>query len=370
MASLLKAVGYRTAAIGKWHLGYGTGKQDFTEALRPGPLELGFDEHFAVPQNHGDASGVYVENHRVAGLRSRNKIPAGVSPYGQEYMGIDAPQRVDIDVMDVLTSRAEDWIRRQNKQTPFFLYFTPVAIHQPITPSPSTNGSSSAGTYGDWIHDLDNSVGRILKALDQQGATQDTLLVFTSDKGGVLQTSGDRPEGIAHRAGLHVNGDWRGGKHGIYQGGFRVPFLVRWPGNAPAGATSNETINLVDLLATFSAVVGKPLPKADIAAEDSHNVLPAFLGKASKTPIRSSMITHSADGVFAIRQGPWKYCEGKAAKPTGLVPAARRAELTPQLFNLREDPREQNNLFLNHPDVAQRLSTLLDQARASGYTRK
>jgi len=369
VASLLKAEGYRTAAIGKWHLGYGTGKTDFTGDLRPGPLEIGFDDHFAVPQNHGDASGVYVENHRVAGLRSAEKVPAGITPYGQKYMGINAPQRVDVNVMDVLTTRAVSWIRQQNKSTPFFLYFTPVAVHQPVTPSPATHGTSAAGPLGDWIHDLDNSVGRILQALDDANATQETLLVFTSDNGGVLQTTGDRPEALATQAGLHVNGHWRGGKHGIYQGGFRVPFLVRWPGKAPAGTTSHETISLVDLLATFAAVLGKPLPIAKNAAADSFNMLPAFLGKSPQTPIRNAFITHSADGVFAIRQGPWKFIEGKAAKPFDRVPAPRRAELNPQLFHLPADPREQNNLVQQHPEVAQRLSALLNEGRDKGYTR-
>ncbi len=369
LASLLKSEGYNTAAIGKWHLGYGTGKADFTGDLKPGPFQLGFDYHYAVPQNHGDASGVYVENHRVAGLRSANKVPAGTTPYGSQYMGIDAPQRVDVDVMDTLTSRAMDWISKQNKSTPFFLYFTPVAVHQPITPSAATNGTSSAGALGDWIHDLDNSVGRILKVLDEQKATEDTLLVFTSDNGGVLQTSGDRPEAIAHRSGLKVNGDWRGGKHSSYQGGFRVPFLVRWPGKSPAGESSSETINLVDLLATFAAVVGKPLPKTPTAAEDSFNMLPAFLGRSSKKPIRKSMITHSADGVFAIRQGPWKYIEGKSAKPADRVPAPRRSELTPQLFNLSEDPGEEKNIIAQQPEIASRLSALLKESRDKAYTR-
>jgi arylsulfatase A len=369
IASMLKAEGYNTAAIGKWHLGYGTGKADFTGELKPGPLEIGFDYHFAVPQNHGDASGVFVENHRVAGLRSTQIRPVGEGPYGRAYMGIDAPQRVDEKVMDVLTGHAVDWIGKQNREKPFFLYFTPVAVHFPITPSARGKGSSMAGPYGGWIHDLDDSVGRILQALDDHHLAQDTLVVFTSDNGGVLMTEGDRPEAIAYRAGLHLNGDWRGGKHGIYQGGFRVPFLVRWPGHAPAGATCDETINLVDLGATLAAVVGKPLPSAEGAAEDSHNVLPAFLGNKSSAPLRDSMISHSSDGVFAVRQGPWKYMEGKPAKPLKAVPNARKGELTPQLYNLQDDPREQKNLIADKPEVAARMLDLLSTMRAKGRTR-
>jgi len=370
LASLLKAQGYRTAAIGKWHLGYGSEKVDFTTELKPGPLEIGFDYHFGVPQNHGDASGIYVENHRVFGLRSPRIVPSGTSPYGRPFIGIDAPHRVDDQVMDVLTNHAVDWLGKQSPDKPFFLYFTPVGVHEPVTPSARARGTSAAGPYGDWIHDLDHSVGRVLKALDDRKLAQDTLLIFTSDNGGVLLSEGDRAEAVAYRAGLRVNGDWRGRKHSIYQGGFRVPFLLRWPGNAPAGTTSDETINLVDMLATISAVVGRPLPKADGAAEDSSNVLPAFLGKKSATPLRSSMIVHSADGVFAIRQGDWKYVEGKPAKPADRVPAARKDELAAQLFNLKDDPGEAKNLIETHRDVAARLSDLLSTSREQGHTRR
>jgi arylsulfatase A len=368
MASLLKSEGYNSAAIGKWHLGYGGGKTDFTADLNPGPLEIGFDYHFAIPQNHGDAAGVYVENHRVAGLRSNRIEPFGKNYYGRPFMGIDAPQRVDDLVMDVLTDHAVEWIGKQSAAKPFFLYFTPVAVHEPTTPSAKTRGTSGAGPYGDWIHDLDNSVGRVLKSLDDHKLAEDTLVIFTSDNGGVLLTEGDRPEAVAYRAGLHVNGDWRGRKHSIYQGGFRVPFIVRWPGKAPAGTTCGETINLVDMLATVAALVEKPLPAADGAAEDSHNVLPTFLGKKSAAPIRDSMISHSADGVFAIRQGPWKFIEGKAAKP--VVPAARKGEATPQLYNLQDDPAEQKNVMDERRDVASRLADLLSTSRAKGHTRK
>jgi len=370
ISSLLKGEGYNTAAIGKWHLGYGTGKTDFTKELKPGPLELGFDYHFGVPQNHGDASGVFVENHWVAGLRSAEHKDAGISPYGRPFMGIDAPQRVDDEVMDVLTDHAVDWIGKQSAQKPFFLYFTPVAVHEPVTPSKRAKGSSTAGPYGDWIHDLDYSVGRVLKALDDHKFSDDTLLIFTSDNGGVFMTAGDRAEAVAYRAGLHVNGDWRGGKHGIYQGGFRVPFMVRWPGKAPTGTTCDETINLVDMLATISAIVEKPLPAAEGAAEDSHNALPTFLGKKPAKPVRESMVSHSADGIFAMRQGDWKYVEGKPAKPVEKVPKARAGEMTQQLYNLRDDPREEKNVIDEHREIAAKLEDLLSTQKAQGRSRK
>ncbi|WP_182864731.1 sulfatase family protein [Rhodopirellula sp. JC639] len=364
IASLLKAAGYRTAAIGKWHLGYGTTKADFTKPLTPGPLDIGFDYHFAVPQNHGDASGIYVRNRQVVGLRSDRNLHVGKSPYGRDFIGIDAPQRVDEDVMDELTTDAVTWLEKQTADTPFFLYFAPVAIHFPYTPSDKTKGESGTGLYGDWIHELDLSVGRILDAIDRMKATDQTLVIFTSDNGGVLMTEGTRPEAEAYRAGLRCNGHLRGRKHSIYEGGFRVPFLVRWPGHVQPGTVCDDTINLVDIYATLAAVIDQPLRPDEDAAEDSFNVLPAMLGTPKEEPPRPSMIVHSPNGNFAIRRGPWKYIEGKSSPTLKRVP--RRDELHAQLFNLQDDPGEKHNVINKHPDVVNRLASLLEQQRTDG----
>lgn len=367
IASLLKSVGYRTAAIGKWHLGYGTDKADFTKSLSPGPLDIGFDYHFAVPQNHGDASGVYVRNRKVVGLRSGRQVPVGKSPYGRDYMGIDAPQRVDENVMDELTTEAIEWLQKENDDHPFFLYFAPVAIHFPYTPSDKRKGKSGCGLYGDWIHELDHSVGRILDTLDGMKVTDNTLVIFTSDNGGVLLIEGSRPEAEAYRIGLRCNGTWRGRKHSIYEGGFRVPFLARWPGQIPAATGCDETINLVDMYATIAAIIDEPIPADQAVAEDSFNILPALLGNPPAKPIRSSMILHSPNGNFAIRSGPWKYIEGKASPTLKRIP--RREELIPQLYHLQDDPAEENNVLGKHREIVKQLSELLDHQRSSGSTR-
>jgi arylsulfatase A len=364
IASLLKSAGYRTAAIGKWHLGYGSERHNFRKELSPGPLDIGFDYHFAVPQNHGDASGVYVRNREVVGLRSDRTISVGKSPYGRDYYGIDAPQRVDENVMDELTTEAVGWLDQQRPDTPFFLYFAPVAIHFPYTPSNQTKGASGIGLYGDWIHELDLSVGRILDKLDGMGATDDTLFVFTSDNGGVLMTEGERPEAEAYRAGLRCNGDWRGRKHSIYEGGFRVPFLVRWPGRVEPGTVCDETINLVDMYATIAALIDHPVSPDRDVAEDSFNVLPAMLDMPHQEPVRSSMIVHSPNGNFAIRSGSWKYIEGQPS-PT-LKQPPQRVELHAQLYNLQDDPGEQNDVINDHPEVVKHLATLLERQRADG----
>lgn len=367
IASLLKSVGYRTAAIGKWHLGYGTKKADFTKPLSPGPLDIGFDYHFAVPQNHGDASGVYIRNREVVGLRSNRTIPAGKSPYGRDFIGLDAPHRVDENVMDELTTDAIGWLNQQTDDTPFFLYFAPVAIHFPYTPSDKTKGKSGIGLYGDWIHELDLSIGRILGTLDRINAADNTLVIFTSDNGGVLMTDGDRPETDAYRAGLRCNGKWRGRKHSIFEGGFRVPFIVRWPEHVPPGTACNETINLVDMHATMAALIDQSYPSNEHGAEDSFNVLPAILGNPVTASVRPSMILHSPNGNFAIRRGPWKYIEGKAS-PT-LKKISRRDELVAGLYNLQNDPGEQNNLIDELPDIASGMADLLQKHRNSGRSR-
>ncbi|WP_296452909.1 arylsulfatase [Rubinisphaera sp.] len=366
IATLLKSAGYRTAAIGKWHLGYGTEKHDFTKPLSPGPLDLGFDYHFAVPQNHGDASGVYVRNQSVVGLRSDQKIKAGKSSYGRDFMGIDAPQRIDDNVMEELTSDAIRWLQQKDSK-PFFLYFAPVAIHFPYTPSEQTKGKSGSGLYGDWIHELDLSVGRILNTLDRMKVSDNTLVIFTSDNGGVLMTSGDRPEAEAYRAGLRCNGKWRGRKHSIYEGGFRVPFIVSWPGHVDAGSSCDQSISLVDMYATLAAIVDQPVPADESVAEDSFNVLPAILGVPSPKLLRPSMILHSPNGNFAIRRGPWKYIEGKSSPTLKKVP--QREELHAALYNLQDDPSEQKNVLVEHPDIAKELSDLLNKQRNSGRSR-
>jgi arylsulfatase A len=398
MASMLKRHGYRTAAIGKWHLGYGDGKglllyrTDYTAELSPGPLAVGFDYHFGVPSNHGDLTGVYVENRFVYGLHD-GKIPEGLrlpgpdaddpnfqATYGPEdtesgrakTLDLEAPRRRNQRVMATLTDKAVAWLAEQPKDQPFFLYFTPVAVHNPVTPDTDLAGKSRAGLYGDWIHELDRSTGRILKTLDRQGRANDTLVIFTSDNGGVFRPDNTTSlQTQAYQAGLRVNGDLRGGKHTVWEGGFKVPFLVRWPGRVPARTTCGDMISLADLLATTAAIVGEPLPAPSKAAEDSYNVLPALFGESGAKPARSDIIVHSADGVFAIRKGPWKWIEGVPVDD--IRPGARKAraaEFRAQLYNLQDDPAETRDVSAEHPDMVQELSALLNRYRNGGYSRE
>jgi arylsulfatase A len=396
LASLLKAKGYATAAVGKWHLGYGRENEnpkwrtDYTAELSPGPLDIGFDYHFGVPSNHGDLTGVFVENRFVYGLRSGG-IPSGMklagpaadsddfkASYGPadmengkaKILDLDAPRRKNERVMKVLTDKATAWLEAQPKDRPFFLYFTPVAVHNPVTPDKALAGSSAAGPYGDWIHELDHSVGRILATLDKMGATQDTLVIFTSDNGGVCKPENTRLlQTTAIKAGLKVNAELRGGKHDVWEGGFKVPFIARWPGKVAAGSTAAQTVSVVDILATTAEIVGSPLPPQETGAEDSRSFLPALLGQAGAKG-RDDMIVHSADGTFALRKGRWKWIEGMPADE--IAEGARKArqdQFRPQLFDLQADPAETKDVSQAHPEVVAELKDLLRRYRDGGYSR-
>ncbi len=370
LASLLKPHGYATGFVGKWHLGYGTAPRvDYTKELNPGPLELGFDYQFAVPQNHNDITRVFVENHRVFGLRSNRLTPT------PGKLGLDAPEREDPKTMGELTDRAVAWLgQRRGQPAPFFLYFAPVAVHELITPSAETTGSSQAGPYGDFIHDLDLSVGRILQTLDDLKVAGNTLVIFTSDNGGVIvDSSKSNTQKVARDAGLKINGALRGGKHDIWEGGFKVPFIVRWPGHVAPGTTSAAMIGLVDVFATLATVVGEKQLDRTTTAPDSYNILPAFLDPQPEQPLRPDLLLQSANGVYAIRRGPWKWVEGVPAALPGKKAAPKKSpkgdQFHPQLFNLETDPAETTDVAAQHPEIVRQLSETLRQQRSQGFSR-
>jgi arylsulfatase A-like enzyme len=376
VASMLKQQGYRTAVIGKWHLGFGTSSPvDYTAALKPGPLEIGFEYFHGLASNHGDGTGVYLDTVtdasseslvKVAGLRSAKTEPFGKTTYGGQFMGLDAPQRVDEEVMPHLTQKAVAWIDGQRASgKPFFLYFSPVSAHSPSTPSDQTKGTSKAGVYGDWIHELDLSIGQLLDALDRMKIADNTLVLLTSDNGGEDRNFA-HAELKAIASGLKMNGHLRAGKHSIFEGGMRVPFIARWPKKIAAGSVSNVPVSLVDLFASFATLTGAELPPVDVGAEDSFNVLPAFF-EDSAAPLRPAIVGHSGWGVFSIRKGPWKWIEGKHS--TKNRPKGDGDQLVPQLYNLEKDPSETRNVLSEYPEIAAELSELLETWRKQGHSR-
>lgn len=385
--AMLHRQGYATGFVGKWHLGFGAqSPTDYTTALRPGPLELGLDFFHGIASNHGDGTGVYLGTEddpadgpvvKVAGLRSARLAPFGPSFYGKNgggFMGLDAPQRVDEEVMPHLTDEAVGWIAKQPVEKPFCLFFAPVAIHEPITPSRELKGTSRAGNYGDWIHELDRSVGRILEELDRRGLAQDTLVVLTSDNGGenrygIRAWAGSEQSAnkAAIAAGLRMNGHWRAGKYSIYEGGLRVPLIARWPAAVPAGTACDLPISLVDMFATCAAIVDADLPPPAEGAEDSFDARSLLVDADPSTAIRPVVVGHSGDGIFSIRQGPWKWIEGIPAK---IGKKSQGHEPRAELYDLESDPGESRDVAADHPDIVLRLRTELERIRQAGHSRK
>ncbi|MCK5175404.1 MAG: arylsulfatase, partial [Planctomycetes bacterium] len=330
----LQEHGYQTAHVGKWHLGYTNldNVEDLSaQPLVPGPRSLGFDYHFAVPNNIDWLPKVYIENESIWGLRSVGKHPYGKSSYkAQQYHGYDAPQRITTKVSQDLADAARNWILktvRQKPNKPFFLYFAQVAVHNPISPSEKWRGSSGAGPYGDYIHDVDHSVGEVLDALAYSGVLDNTLVIFTSDNG-------------SEKGGRDSVGPLRGKKARIYEGGHRVPFIALWKKggigdgnpNTP-GQSSDQVFGLNDMFATFAALTGQSMAPFGKWAQDSENVLDVLLGKNKKRPPLVMHDDYSSGPALALRDGPWKLIiSGDLVRGNELKPVA--------LFNLQKNRME------------------------------
>ncbi len=330
VASVLRDAGYATGAVGKWHLGVGRGEDGWKGELRPGPLEVGFDRYFGMPgPNHGRP--ILVEDHRLV-------YPADASRIGG-FENKELKRRRQRKLGPKLAERAVRFIE-DHRDEPFFLYYVPCAIHTPYTPAKRFRGTSEWGKRGDFIHQLDWCVGRVLKTLRRLDLKEETLVVFTSDNGG------DHPDSV---------GPFRAHKTSVYEGGHRVPLLARWPGRIPAGRRSDQMVSLIDLTATVAAVLGRELPKG--AAPDSRNVLPALTGEPTDEPVRRVMINKSCRGPIAIREGPWKLVFPDGFRPTEEgMKRLRAGKLGKgELYNLAKDRKEQNNRYRDRPKKVKRL---------------
>ncbi len=371
LASLCKSQGYRTGAFGKWHLGLQTGvaETDWNQPLQPGPRAVGFDYFYGLGGNPGNGPHAFIEDENIVGRIPGEKVVVAAAGAKGTTTGVREQRAVD-RIMETITAKATGWIET-NQAAPFFLYFAPNAVHGPIAPNPRFTGSPY-GSYGDFIHELDWSVGQILVSLDRLKLTENTLVIFTSDNGGIVDV-GNGNTGKAMAAGLAINGHLRGGKHTEYEGGFREPFIVRWPGQVPANTVSDQVIALPDVLATVAAILHAPLAKG--AGEDSFNVLRAFTEATPGAPVREHFIMQAADGTYALRLGDWRLIERVGApkfeqRPT--TKTAKKVHAGPkhdELFNLTDDPAETKDLSATHADHVAKMKRLLAAARERGFTR-
>ena len=359
LGTLLQAHGYRTAAVGKWHLGMDFGRLsdiaevtrgnrgvDFDAEILDSPIDHGFDEFFGTSGNvEYSFPHVYIRNRRFE-ANPDNDGPDHAEIYGDSYA----------EILDRITEEAVSFIERAGQTAePFFLYFPLTAPHLPLAPNEQFAGQTGLGPYGDVVAQLDWTVGQVLDALDQAGTRDNTLVIFTSDNGSFMSNLRD---GVSrdhtqlasirgYRTSTHKsNGDWRGQKAGILEGGHRVPLLMRWPERIAAGSTTPTTVSLTDLYATLAEIVGQQEPVPGVAP-DSVSLLPLLRGDALArgTPL----VHHTADAWFGLRDGRWKLVSGSR----------------PQLFDLERDPRELRNVASRNPEVVARMEASLASIRAA-----
>lgn len=377
IADFLGDQGYHTGIVGKWHLGLGfakNGKQfDFSQAVSDSPHTHGFAFSHVIPASLDFPPYVYIRNGQITQFP---KLVQGAKKFPKFLRkGERSPGFVMEEVLDELARQSDGYIQRKAKDnTPFFLYVPLTAPHKPVWPHPRFVGKTELGPYGDFVAQVDATVGDILKSIDDAGIRDNTLVIYTSDNGSFMRRSKD-PNFIGHvqddsvqefRESDHTaNGSFRGTKADIYEAGHHVPFLARWPGQIVAASECDETICLTDLFRTTAEIVGGE-PES-VAAPDSFSLWPLMQGHTWTTP-RTPIVHHSAAGMFAIRDGKWKLILGNGsggrAKPRG-QPFGRPY----QLYDVSADIAEAKNLIADHPEIAGRLEKQLEKIRESGTSR-
>jgi arylsulfatase A-like enzyme len=395
LPSIFGRAGYTTGVVGKWHLGLGPkGGPDWNGEIKPGPGDIGFNYAFVMAATGDRVPTVYVENRRVVDLDPADPIkvnygePIGNWPtgkgnpenlkmrpsHGHDQTIVNGVSRIgymtggksalwkDEEMADVFTKKAVSFIE-QNSAAPFFLYFALHDPHVPRVPHPRFVGKSGMGPRGDAILQADWCVGEILAALDKLKLTNNTLVVFTSDNGPVID-DGYRDQAVEKLGRHKPAGPWRGGKYSNFEAGTRVPFIIRWPGAVKRGVT-DALVSQIDFPASFASLLNQKLAEAD--APDSFDVIRALLGK-SKTG-RAHLVEQAS--ALSLRQGQWKFITPSKGQrinrdtntETGNDPA-------PQLYYLTSDPGETNNVAGKHPEKVGEMETMLRQIRESGRSWK
>jgi arylsulfatase A len=398
VADIMKDSGYATACIGKWHLGFGEDTPNWNGDLKPGPLELGFDYYFGMPVVNSHPPFVYVENHRVVGLDANDPFVYGqlaktkVIEEKRKLDDIGGAEKAhdlydDYQVGTTLAGKAVNWIKA-HKDDPFFLYLPTTNIHHPFTPHPQFQGTSEAGRYGDFVHELDWIVGEVTRTLAEEGLADNTLIIFTSDNGGMINLGGQE----AWRRGHEQNGDLLGFKFDAWEGGHRVPFIARWPGKIPANSVSHQLISTIDLMATLAALTGRELKTGE--APDSLNILPALTGDTAQAVRDHLVLAPLRKTHLSLRSGDWVYISGPAGggfrapkvgdrgfggypalhfagqENSNMVNGVRKPNAPEeQLYNLTSDPYQTTNVVRDQPAKAQFMREQLAAIQAAKSTR-
>lgn len=366
VAQLLKNKGYQTACIGKWHLGLDWAKQsngaiDFTKPINGGPTQLGFDYFFGITASLDIPPYVYINGNIVTATRIDSvKEQGGQGFWRAGPIGNDFKHQ---DVLDTFVSKSIQYIESASKKKdPFFLYLALASPHTPILPSNSHLGKTGTNAYGDFVAMTDEKVGQILQYLKDKNLDKNTMIVFTSDNG--CSPTANFKE--LREKGHDPSGGFRGTKADVYEGGHRIPFIVKWPGVVKANSISSATICLTDFMATCSDILGMQLQNS--VTQDSYSLLPLLTSSKKVVYQRTSSIHHSIDGYFAIRKGDWKLaiCSGSGGWSAPTENQAIKNNLPPvQLFNLKEDPSEQNNVYEKYPEIVRTLTEELEKIKAT-----
>jgi arylsulfatase A-like enzyme len=393
LPGMLRQAGYRTGVVGKWHLGLGARDMDWNGEVKPGPLEVGFDYSFIFPATGDRTPCVYVENHRVVNLDPNDPIrvsydkpfpgePTGAAnpellkmkpSHGHDQTIVNGISRigymtggksalwVDETMADTLTAKAVKFVE-ENRARPFFLYFATHDIHVPRMPNKRFVGKTDMGPRGDAIVELDDSIGQILDTLDRLKLTRNTLFIFSSDNGPVVD-DGYRDQAVERLGNHKPAGPLRGGKYSAFDGGTRVPFVVRWPGTVKPGV-SDALVSQVDLLASLAAFTGQNLPET--AAPDSFNLMPALLGK-TKTG-RQHVVEYA--NALSLIADDWKVIQPHGGAKVNLNTNTETGnDPQAQLFDLAHDLGEQHNVAAEHPEKVKEMLAMLAQIQKDGRSR-
>ncbi len=357
VGGLLQQQGYHTACIGKWHLGLTfPDLKNWNDPILDGPTTRGFNTYFGVSDSLDVPPFDFVENDRLTKKPAVIKTWIRTGPAAADFEASEA--------LPILAGKSVEYLEQRKKAGgPFFLYFPLTSPHTPIAPSAAWKGKSGINAYADFVMESDWAVGEVLKALDRLDLAKDTLIIFSSDNGCSPQPANYK-ELAKH--GHHPSGPFRGAKADIWDGGHRMPLLVRWPGHIAAGSKYAEPVSLTDFMATAADLTGAKL--ADNAAPDSVSILPALLGKTDK-PLRDYIVYHSIKGNFAIQQGKWKLelCPGSGGWSAPNDENALAKGLPPvQLYDTSADIAEKKNLQAEHPEIVERLTKLLEKCVADG----